>query len=298
MNFNVLSNQVMLAHSHTWTQSSTIVQELSAHPLGAAILAEIKRVHLLLSGRQDQRAEIRKALRRLSTLLSTLDGRHDNLSRAIYSYLQALIQVARSPEDAKQYVDLLDALFPNGLRVLGLSYLGEAGAMIERTQRVTEPMLDLMAGLRLGDTPLLTYYKEWNGVAEEIGAKAQERARLEVSLKLQGTAITAKNTQAARYEWIGVTSAMMSNLAFIPLSLEAREMIVGPLTQSIQDALARRSSGNADDVDGDGDIDEDDLGEGDAIDNGDVIDNSDADSAEAPGDDSADADSAEVPTTT
>lgn len=260
MNLNALPTNVMLAHSGYWLVDAALRAKLAAHPLGAAILMELTRVHERLQGQVERRRQLALALARLTELLSALDLTHDNMARAIHAVLEALLMATRDPEAREIYLHLRDLLFPEGLSIVSRTYAYQAGAAQALVARVSEEDLARLTAIPVGPETLADWYRAWTTAGAQLGKHLHEREALVAHTGRGGTAIAEVDTRAARLEWIEIVRTLLDALDIMKLAPEAREQLQGPLQTSITQALRSRDSGElpSDDVPGD-DIPGDDV---------------------------------------
>ena len=260
MNLNALPTNVMLAHSGYWLVDEALRAKLAAHPLGAAILMELTRVHERLQGQVERRRQLALALARLTELLSALDLTHDNMARAIHAVLEALLMATRDPEAREIYLHLRDLLFPEGLSIVSRTYAYQAGAAQALVARVSEEDLARLTAIPVGPETLADWYRAWITAGAQLGKHLHEREALVAHTGRGGTAIAEVDTRAARLEWIEIVRTLLDALDIMKLAPEAREQLQGPLQTSITQALRSRDSGElpGDDVPGE-DVPGDDV---------------------------------------
>jgi hypothetical protein len=247
MNLSILPINVMLAHSDRWLNDLVLRAQLCAHPVGAALLAEVARVHERLAGQVERRRQLELALARLTELLARLDLVHDNMARAIHGVLEALIAAAQEPAAAELYARLRDLLFPEGLSIVTRSYMYEAGAIAALGARVTDHDLAQMAEIQIGAQTLADWYHAWVDAGQKLGRHAHEREALLASAGRGGSASAATDTRGARYEWINVVQTLIGALDLMKLGPEAREQLLCSLEASVARALRRRAPDELDD---------------------------------------------------
>lgn len=242
MNLNVLPANVMLAHSGYWLENEALLTQLTAHPIGAALLAEVGRIHGRLTGQTERRRQLVLALARFSELMSALDLTHDNLARAIHSVLEALIMATRDPDLREIYLRLRGLLFPEGLSIVSRTYAYQAGAITALAARVSEADVAQLAAIPIGPETLADWYRAWITAGKQLGAHLHERETLLARTGRGGTATADVDTRAARLEWIEIVQTLLGAVDIMKLAPEAREQLQGPLEASISQALRGRGS--------------------------------------------------------
>jgi hypothetical protein len=263
MNLNVLPINVMLAHSGYWLENTALRVQLAAHPIGAALLAEVERVHARLTGQTERRRQLALALARFSEVMSALDLTHDNLARAIHGALEALIMAARNADTREIYLRLRDLLFPEGLTIVSRTYAYQAGAIAALAARVSEADVAQLTAIPIGPETLGDWYRAWITAGKQLGEHVHEREVLLARTGRGGTATAEVDTRAARLEWIAIVQTLLGALDIMKLAPEAREQLQASLDASITQALRSRGSDvPADDVPAD-DVPADDVPAGD-----------------------------------
>jgi hypothetical protein len=259
MNLNILPINVMLAHSGYWLDDEVLRAQLAAHPIGAALLLEIARIHARLQGQAERRRQIALALARFSEIMQSLDLTHDNMARAIHAVLEALLMATRDAAARELYLRLRDLLFPEGLSIVSRTYAYQAGAAQALSARVSEADLADLAAIPVGAETLADWYRAWITAGKQLGEHLHQRETLLARTTRGGTATAEVDTRAARLEWIEIVQTLLGAIDIMKLAPEVREQLHGPLEASITQALRTRSAG--DDAPGD-DAPGDDPGDG------------------------------------
>jgi hypothetical protein len=241
MNLSVLPINEMLSHSEQWLSAPALRAGLGAHPVGAALLGEVARVHGHLAGQVERRRLHALTLAQLTELLARLDLVHDNMARAIHGVLEALLAATPEPVAAERYARLRDLLFPEGLSIVTRSYSYEAGAITALGARVTAEDMDQMSAIQVGAQTLADWYRTWVDAGQKLGRHVHERAALLASASRGGSASADTDTRAARREWIGVVQMLVGAFDLMKLAPEVREQILAPLDASIDRALRWRA---------------------------------------------------------
>jgi hypothetical protein len=242
MNLNILPVNVMLAHSGYWLENEPLRVQLAVHPIGAALLAEVGRIHGRLSGQTERRRQLALALARFSELMSALDLTHDNLARAIHSVLEALIMATRDADMRELYLRLRGLLFPEGLSIVSRTYAYQAGAIAALEARVSAADVAQLAAIPVGPETLADWYRAWVTAGKQLGEHVHEREALLVRTGRGGTATAEVDTRAARLEWIQIVQTLLGALDIMKIAPEAREQLQGSLEASVTQALRSRGS--------------------------------------------------------
>jgi len=240
LNLGLLSTEAMLAHSTEWLECPEIRAVLDVDPLSRSMLVKVEDVHLRLSRQQIHRSLSVRLVARLRDELEQLDGTHDRKARAVYFALSALLHGLDDAERVAAFSELRDSLFPDGLTVVNRSYLDEAGEALELEERTTEEMLALMRSLPFGAGTLADVFGEWIAAGKALGRKVQERARVQASLAVDGSAAVDIDVRAARSLWARTVGTFLRVLELLDLPAESLEAVVSPLQASVKAAMATR----------------------------------------------------------
>lgn len=263
MNLSILPINVMLAQSWRWLTTPEIRQALAAHPMGAALLVEIEKVHNRLAEQSERRRQLEATLQRLTDLVTRYDAVHDNLARAIHGALEAIALGTQNPERAAACRRLQSILLPEGLSIVSRSYIYEAGAIEALLRRVTDEVKAELAAIPVGGDTLADWFHAWVAAGQALGRHVQERAHLLKSTGRGGTGTAEVGNQEARRRWIGTVQTFVSALDLMELGAETRERILSALEASIDSALRARPGSDPEGDEPEGDEDEDAPGEGD-----------------------------------
>ncbi len=257
MSIHRLNASTMLAHSQAWIEDESLREQLTAHPLGAAMMEKIAEAHSDLAHKQGERSATAQHLDGLSESVTTLDAEHDSCARALYYHIVALVGMAEVDAARDSAADgsgqrrlaalrtLSARLFPEGLGIVRRSYLEEAGEVIARDERLTQAEHDLMAATPIGEHTLAELYQRWHRAGSELGRKSRERAMLRASLRNQGSATSPAVVLEAKRRWARTVAALVQIVELLPLEREVREALLGPVEESLR-ALARSSVSDTD----------------------------------------------------
>ena len=255
MNLKILATNVMLLLSRAWLNEPLVRGLLERHPLGAAILLEIRRAHDRLSLQDENRRKLAIALARITALIGDLDGLHDSKGRALYTGLTSLAEGVGDPELARLYLGIRDLLFPEGLAILARSYAYEAGAIEALQQRVTPEVIAQLESVPMGTQTLADWYRGLVDAGNELGVLLGQRASLLARTTRGGTGVVNLDLRAARGQWIHAVHTLLSTIRIMELSREEREIVLGHLDLAVRQATSNRGGGSdepGDDEPGDG----------------------------------------------
>ena len=215
-----LVSEEMVQLSAPWVtpdnEAHTIVMSV---PLLAALLPQLDGAHRLLMSMIP--AADSPKFKELSAAEAELDVRHDTLVRGIYGGLTSVALISASGEEL---LSLRDFLLPEGLAHTQKSYRGEAGHAA-----LVEPRLDAntrkrLAAVTLHDRTLEALVDEWLSVAKQLGALEELKA------KLVGPAgNSALEISQARFGWIRVVKALLSNAELVPIDEDQDRVLFGAL---------------------------------------------------------------------
>jgi hypothetical protein len=251
MNLNVLSIHVMLSHSGYWVGNDALRAQLTAHPVGAALLSEVARAHERLAGQAERRRQVARELARLTALLASLDLTHDNMARGIHAALDALIITTADPDASARYQRLRGLLFPEGLGIVSRSYMYEAGAITALEARMSEADVAELAAIQVGPQTLADWYRAWIAAGQELGRNVHAREVLLTRTGRGGSAATTVDQRSARLDWVNTVQTFLRALDLMQLSPETREHLLSSLETSIAQALRQRAQNPGDELPGD-----------------------------------------------
>jgi hypothetical protein len=251
MNLNILTNEEMLGVSAEWLENPQIVAELSKDPLGSAVHSKLQGAHHSVAEQTRLGAAIDAKLIELSGRLQTLDFLHDRNARALHNLLAALAEATGDADRAALYGELRALLFPEALRIVTRPYIHEAGAIVGLEHRVTPDVLRVLESIRVGERTLADIYKEWVQAGKDLGKTLQERARVQASIRRNGTEVATSRARQVRVRWIRAVRLLLDSIELLPLSAAARQALLAPLVQSIRQAIQRRAGTGAPPVPGD-----------------------------------------------
>jgi hypothetical protein len=243
MYLHILTISVMIAITREWLANPMIAAEITRHPLGAGIWKEIARIHKLVSEFRQHRMSAETALAKLTEIITALDLTHDTKARALHTLLLGLAEATNDQTLARKLRELNALLFPQQLRINQMSYLDEAGAVVELEQRVTPEVTLMLESIRVGEQTLADVYRAWVAAGHELGRKAQERARIEASIMATGSTAPQTQVRQVRTAWARGVRLLLDNIDMFELSTNTRESLLAPLRKAIQDAMLRRSPG-------------------------------------------------------
>ncbi|WP_428265734.1 hypothetical protein [Haliangium sp.] len=243
MNLNSLSTNVMLHHSALWAEDAELRAQITATPVGAAILTLVEQAHQRLSTQSERRRLLDVSLVSLTELIAELDAIHDSMARAIHGAIDVLITASGDSAEIGALSQLKGMLFPEGLAIVQRSHAYEAGAARALERRVTKAELARLADIAVGRHTLADWFRRWVDAGKALGERVHERAALIERSGRGGTGVEQIDTRAARNEWIGVAQTFLGALGHMKLPAESTERILGSLQDSIAQALRGRGDG-------------------------------------------------------
>lgn len=261
MNLKSLSIKTMISLSWFWLTDALALRVLRSHPLGLAMLEQIKQVHELIQELGMRRNQQQSLIAALSEMIAALDFLHDRKARALYNFFQALIAGSDDEEFVAWCEDMLQTLFPQGLAIINYSYADEAGEVMAIERQVPAEAVARMATVRVGEQSLADVYRAWISAGTELGQRVHERARMQARVAGNGTAVPEVSVVQARSAWIRMGRALLITADLMELSESDREALLSPLYRSV--ANAERSAGTPD---GDVDAELPDAGDEDVMD--------------------------------
>ncbi len=178
---------------------------LVSFPLGKAMLPEIQSSYDGLIAAQPPNDS---AIAALTSLLTQLDGDHDELVRAIFDRFQSEIRLALDDETRERLVRACDGLLPKGLATIQLSYAEQAGEAKLRAARVDDEIDKTLGKMKTYDGRTLgALYARLQETATEIGRQEKRRAQLGE----EGARVARAGD--ARNQWIRTMNALAAVIA-------------------------------------------------------------------------------------
>ena len=228
----------MLQHSREWLGDGPVRAILTAHPLGEPLIAEIERVHRALTHADNLRNLTVAEIEKLTALMDVVDDHHDDMARALYWGLQALVHA--DPGSALDCHDAQQVLFPDGLRIIEQPYVDESCAALAMKDRVTSDMIEFLNATALGRTTLGAVYRAWLKAGEQLGTLYQKRAQLQVAVTRESPNPRSRQS-SGRQAWIEAARALLAALELMQLSDEQREQTIGALQASVARSQRERA---------------------------------------------------------
>lgn len=238
MNLYHLSTESMLQRSAEWLGDGPVRAILTAHPVGEPLLAEIERAHRSLMHADNLRNLTVAEIEKLTALMDVVDDRHDDMARAVYWGLQALIHA--EPSSAVRFHDAQQILFPDGLRIIERPYVDESSAALAMRERVSTDLLALLDATPLGQTSLGELYRAWLQAGEELGTLYQKRAQLQVAVARESQGSRSRPSDG-RQDWIEAARALLATLELMQLTDEQRQQTIGALQASVNRSQRERA---------------------------------------------------------
>lgn len=228
----------MVQLSSAWVGDGPARQALLGVSLLAPLVPVLTAAHEALVQLQPGQRE--GQLAPLAEQAAALDAEHDGLVRGLFTLLSGCAELEpQSPAQAA-----LELLFPEGVSVVKASYAGEAGAaalLAQRLATASEPRSWLeRASVGAGPRTAFSYVEQLLRVARELGEVEARRHQL-----LENTGPTGAELSRARSRWMGAVNALLSTAELAGLSVEADQLLFGPLRRLEQMASRRRRSSSA-----------------------------------------------------
>lgn len=177
------------------------------------------------------------AVAALTAELTTVDGRHDDLVRALDGRLEAEEYAATNPTVREKMARVRGRMFATGRAIIQASYMEEAGEVPLRAVRVQEDERRLLRKLKTYDGRTLDeLYQELQATGASIGALEQRRQQLGAEGE-----VVVKN-RAARFQWIRAINALASVL---DAQFADPQPILGPIRVAEADADRRARPSDA-----------------------------------------------------
>lgn len=212
---------------------------LNGVPLLAALLPQIEGAHQLLMSMIP--AADSPKFKELSAAEAELDVKHDTLVRGIHG---GLTSIALISANGAELLSLRDFLLPEGLAHTQKSYRGEAGHAKLVESRLDADMRKRLSAVTLHDRTLEALVDEWLGVAKQLGALEEQKAKL-----VGPDGNTAFEISQARFGWIRVVKALLANAELAPID-EAQDRVLFGALHAAELAADRRKRGRTAAADG------------------------------------------------
>lgn len=219
-------------------------QALEREPQLIGLLPALDRSHRQLLDTQ-QIALTPERLAEIQDQQDGLDFRHDDVIRAVWHCILAVLFMSSDDEVKEQMSELRETLLPDGLSAVNKSYREEVGQARIVESRLTADHRSLMARIPLGQGTLLDAVQEWFELARQLGELDRERSGS--SLAAEGSA--RLSVTGARNQWIRTIRMIRDVLAMLPASEPVIDTILERIATTEQDATRRfqaRSGGASD----------------------------------------------------
>lgn len=221
---------------------------LASVPATAALLPHAEAAHAgLIQALYNPEQERQEAIRFEQ---GGLDVRHDHLARGISGSLTAERHFNADTPLEEKLEQLEQLLFPDGLKVVGVSYREAAGRAEVRSKLLTVEQEELLASIPVREATLLDRVREWNQLAARIGALENERL---TPAEDSGQRLVRQ----ARHHWIRVVKTMLEVIAFEVEATPALQRILDRV-ENIDIEIERRFRGGGE-LPGEDDGAEDEL---------------------------------------
>ena len=231
----------MVGISGAWLDPQKDRPLLEKLPHVQGLVPPLEKAHqnLLLLQASPEPASLTAALSQLQEDAADDDATHDSKARGGFGMLGDLAELANDPAARSVYIQLRDKMYPNGLRVVQLSYAEEAGEVELVEQRLTKEDRDLLASIPSPDGNLLKSHELRVAAGRRLGEF--ERKRAEIFSKIDGTTVVkGPDVTKARNAWLRATRALVFVLELEDLDADTKKRLIGPLTDAC-DKIAKRS---------------------------------------------------------
>jgi hypothetical protein len=195
----------------------------------AALLPKLEPAHAAVFALVGQNDDPETA--RLSAEASRLDAEHDDLVRTIHTALTVLSKVSKTGDEILR---LRDQLFPEGLKLVKKSHREEAGHAAALASTMNADLQARMKAVPIGDGTVLDLVNRYLDVGKQLGAVAEQRARLERPATSQ-----AAQAQAARREWIRWTNILVATAENAEVPPEVDTLLFSALRAAVDAARPR-----------------------------------------------------------
>lgn len=212
-----LTIETMIALSTMWLNPEAGRPALEAHPRTSAYLPNLEAAHqgLLAACSSAESEEQNTELTALSAEQSTTDDTHDRKVRGQHLVLSGLAALAESPEEAARYIEIRDALLPEGIAINQRTYLDEAGnaAVIARRLQESPKLQESLGQIPLpGGKTLLDEVHAWLGAGKHLGTLESRRIELLHERDATRSGTRRGDILRARNQWSRVVYAIQATI--------------------------------------------------------------------------------------
>lgn len=243
MSLRDVSTPTMVSVSGGWLDPKKgSRKEIESIPAAAALLPVIQAAHegLLRTQAQDDSPSPALVENRRSALKK--DNIHDRKGRGLFLVLSGFAELVDDESLSAEYLALRDKIFlpATGLRILGASYVDEAGEVELVEQRVTAEDRAQLKKLPYPEGKLLDAHNARVEAGRALGNLERERTTLEAEAEDAESAIAPADVLIARNTWIKAARALAMVIDVAAPSDAVRLKILKPL-----DDAERRADGRA-----------------------------------------------------
>jgi hypothetical protein len=242
----------MAAIGLAWVNKGTRRDTFLSIPEIAPLHPQLTSAHKAILAVQPADRSMSPELRALLKKGEIIDMRHDSLARAsgLGLELERELCLSATPPDTARAAACDHAherLFPEGMSVVNVSWLAEAGnaARVHTLLDEDAELRPLLESIVAGSSkkPLLDVVERWIAAGKELDEIELERGEL---LSKQAQPADKATIQAARSRWIRVVKAILRNLELSTAPAETIEAVRGTVLRASDRAAKRYTTGETD----------------------------------------------------
>lgn len=236
MALSFLQSREMAALTRTWVDPAhRDHRTILARPLMAPLMPEFKASHHDILSTQPL-VDISERLSEIQVEQADVDKDHDRYVRGIHDRLLAEERLATDPAVAARFRKLRMLLFPDGKKLVNLTYREEVGHGEMIAALLTPEDQQLLERLTTYDSNLHVKVDEWLSLANRLGELDHERNGLLPQPQASNRAAVVK----ARYRWMRSIDLARRIAEVAGEDPELAELL-GRISKAEEQAAARRA---------------------------------------------------------
>lgn len=235
-----LSSATMVHITAAWLDAGRARPFLEKMKRVAPLLEDVEGAHdgLMKAHRKEDASDV--AVTAIQVEQLGVDRTHDRKARGAFGALAAFAELANTPEQAASYQRAMDALFPDGMRIVTASYVEEAGRTKLVRDRLSPELKATLKSIPSPDGTLLKTVTAWLDAGDALGALEEKRAKMEAAAARHRQSTGGGHLLRARNRWISVVRAVIDMIELEDPAAGVRDETLGPLERAVAQA-ARRS---------------------------------------------------------
>jgi hypothetical protein len=237
--FKDLSSATMVHITAAWLDAGRTRPLLEKLKRVAPLLEDVESAHEGLLKAHNREEVSDGAAAALQAEQLGLDQTHDRKARGTFGTLTAFVEIADTPEQAASYQRALDALFPDGMRIVNAPYAEEAGRTKLVRERLSPEVKATLKAISSPDGTLLKTVAAWLDAGDALGALEEKRAKMEAAAARNRQSSGGGHLLRARNRWINVVRAVVDMIELEEPIGVVRDEVLGPLDRALAQASRR-----------------------------------------------------------